>query len=100
MAVTRSPAGSAQEREIYPSGPESPNPASALRSTPRQRTRLDSMQRVRRELTRIYLDARDGERDVSDASKLGNLLALLGQSLIEGGDLERRLEALERITRR
>ena len=78
---------------------ELPKSNNRLPHVPHRRPRLDNMQRVRRELTRIYLEARDGERDVSDASKLGNMLSLLGR-LIEGGDLERRLEALEKITRR
>ena len=69
------------------------SPLNGLRNSPRRRTRLDDMRRLRRELTRIYLGARDGECDVSDASKLSNMLAVLGR-LIEGGDLERRIEAL------
>ena len=72
-----------------------PGPVNGLRNSPRRtRARLDTLVRVRRELTRIYTSARDGERDVSDASKLGNLLGLLGR-MIEGGELERRIEALE-----
>jgi hypothetical protein len=43
--------------------------------------------------------ARDGERDTQDFSRLANGLSILGR-LIEGGNLERRLEALERITKR
>ena len=74
--------------------PEEPKPINGLRNTRRARVRLDSMQRVRRELTRIYVEARDGLRDVSDASKLGNMLGTLGR-LIEGGDLEHRIELLE-----
>src|SRR5688500_7543745 len=74
---------------------EEPRPVNGLRHSPRRsRARLDTLVRVRRELTRIYTAARDGERDVADASKLGNLLGLLGR-MIEGGELERRIEALE-----
>jgi hypothetical protein len=60
----------------------------------RTRLRLDTLDRVRRELTRIYRQARDGDRDVSDASKLGHLLVAIGR-LIEGSDIEKRLAALE-----
>jgi hypothetical protein len=63
-------------------------------SAGRSRLRLDTLDRVRRELVKVYRDARDGKRDVSDASKLGHLLVAIGR-LIEGSDLERRLEALE-----
>jgi hypothetical protein len=59
------------------------------------RARLDSLQRVRLEMVAIYRAARDGERDVGDASKLMNMLALIGR-IIEGGELEQRLEALEK----
>jgi hypothetical protein len=52
------------------------------------------MDRVRRELARIYVAARDSELDTQDFSRLTNGLSILGR-LIEGGDLERRLEALE-----
>jgi hypothetical protein len=56
--------------------------------------RLDSVNRVRRELTRLYLQGREGHRDVAEVSRLANVLALIGR-LLEGSELERRLEALE-----
>jgi hypothetical protein len=52
------------------------------------------MDDVKRELARLYREAKSGRRDVADASRLGNLLAILGR-LIEGADLERRIEELE-----
>ncbi len=55
---------------------------------------LDSIPSVRRELARIYRAARLGELDTTDASKLGNLLAILGR-LIESSELAQRVEALE-----
>jgi hypothetical protein len=64
----------------------------------RVRLRLDSLARVRFELTRIYRQARDGERDVSDASKLAHILVAIGR-ILEGGDLEKRIEALEAAAR-
>ncbi len=57
--------------------------------------RLDSAIRVRRELARLYGEARAGDLAVGDASKLANVLQILGR-MIETGDLEGRLEELER----
>ena len=57
--------------------------------------RLDSAARVRRELARLYGEARSGALAVGDASKLANVLQILGR-MIETGDLEARLEELER----
>ena len=57
--------------------------------------RLDSAARVRRELARLYGEARSGALAVGDASKLANVLQILGR-MIETGDLEGRLEELER----
>jgi hypothetical protein len=56
--------------------------------------RLDTIAKVRREAAKLYNQARRGEISASDASKLGSLLALIAR-LIEGGELERRLVALE-----
>jgi len=61
---------------------------------PRLRLKLTSAGDVRRELARLYREARSGRVETQDASRLGNLLAILGR-LIETSDLERRLEALE-----
>jgi hypothetical protein len=60
----------------------------------RCRLRLDTMDRVRRELARLYRDGRDGERDTQDVSRLANVLAIIGR-MIEGSDLEKRIAALE-----
>jgi hypothetical protein len=60
----------------------------------RHRQRLDSLPRVRREMARIYLDAKRGDRNTQDASRLANILALIGR-LIEGSELEGRIAALE-----
>jgi hypothetical protein len=64
----------------------------------RPRLRLDSLSRVRFELTRIYRQARDGERDVGDASKLAHILVAIGR-ILEGSDLEKRIAALEQQVR-
>ncbi|HEX8373586.1 MAG TPA: hypothetical protein VF606_00215 [Geminicoccaceae bacterium] len=50
---------------------------------------------VRRELARLYREARAGELDVAAASRLANVLQILGR-MIEGSEIEARVEALER----
>jgi hypothetical protein len=63
--------------------------------TPHPRVgRLDSLPRVRRELARVYADARQSRLDPQAASRLANVLAILGR-MIEGGELEARLAELE-----
>ena len=84
-----------------PSPVPTSNGAASVKRPPvkHKRVRLDSIDRIRFELAKIYREARDGERDTQDFSRLANGLSILGR-LIEGGDLERRLEVLERITKR
>ncbi|OOG57456.1 hypothetical protein [Polaromonas sp. C04] len=60
----------------------------------RLRLKLSSAEDVRRELARIYREGKTGARDVSDVSRLANVLQILARC-IETGDLERRIEALE-----
>ena len=62
---------------------------------PPRRARLDTMARVRRELARVYREARAGRLDVADASKLANILQVMGR-MIETSEVEARLDALER----
>ena len=62
---------------------------------PPPRARLDTMARVRRELARVYREARAGRLDVADASKLANILQIMGR-MIETSEVETRLDALER----
>ena len=57
--------------------------------------RLDKVAGVRRELARLCREARASGMDVGDASKLANILQILGR-MIEGAELERRLGELER----
>jgi hypothetical protein len=54
---------------------------------------------VRRELARLYKEARAGGLDVGDASKLANILQILGR-MIEGSVLEQRVVELERQAER
>lgn len=77
--------------------PQNANTETDEALTPRKRNRhppLRSISDVTRELARLYWAARRGEVDVTDASKLGNLLANLGR-LVQGVELEARIEALE-----
>lgn len=68
---------------------------SALPPPPRRfRAPLNSVSGIRRELGRLYREARTGEVPVSDASKLGNLLYLIGR-LLAGEELEARVRRLE-----
>ena len=62
---------------------------------PPRRARLDTMARVRRELARVYREARAGALDVADASKLANILQIMGR-MIETSEVEARLDVLER----
>src|SRR3954471_7431948 len=62
---------------------------------PPRRARLDTMARVRRELARVCREARAGGLDVADASKLANILQVMGR-MIETSEVETRLDALER----
>jgi hypothetical protein len=56
--------------------------------------RLDSMPRVRREMVRVYRETRLGRLPTQDATRLVNILFLIGR-MIEGGELEERIRALE-----
>lgn len=47
-------------------------------------------------MSALYAEAKHGGRDVADASKLANMLALIGR-IIEGGAVERRVEELEKL---
>ena len=59
------------------------------------RLKLETVQNVRRELARIYREARRGELKVETATRLAYLLDLMSR-LIERSELEARIEALER----
>ena len=57
--------------------------------------RLDTVGRIVSEMGRLYRQARRGEINSSDASRLASILALMRQGL-EASDLERRLAELEK----
>jgi len=60
----------------------------------RYRCKLDTMQDVRREMSKVYREARSGVVDMQDATKLTWMLQAVGK-VIEGSDLEKRIEVLE-----
>lgn len=56
--------------------------------------RLCSLKTVRQELGHLYRQAKLGEIDISDASKLANILQILSR-IIQGTELEDRIATLE-----
>jgi predicted transcriptional regulator len=65
---------------------------------PYKRVTLSEARHVRAELAKLYREARQGKVDVTDASKLANMLQILYR-IIEGSDLEKRLEEIEKEVR-
>ena len=62
---------------------------------PTRRSRpLKTMEQIRQELSKVYREARNGSVDIGDASRLANILALVGR-VIEGSTVEARIRALE-----
>lgn len=60
----------------------------------RYRCQLETMGDVRRELAKLYREARSGIIEVNDASKLTYILGTIGK-VIESSDIENRIKALE-----
>jgi len=59
------------------------------------RVPLRTIGEVHAEAARIYRLARSGQMDSADCSRLASVLALISR-MIEGGELERRVRALEK----
>jgi len=57
---------------------------------------LKTIDDVRVEMARVYRDMRSGRLETADGTKLAYVLSQLGK-LIESGELEKRLEALEGV---
>ena len=66
-----------------------------LRAIPPPRLNLTTVDDIRRELGKVYRDARSGVLQTQEATRLGYLLDLL-RKMIETGEFERRLEQLEK----
>jgi hypothetical protein len=62
---------------------------------PLPRIKLDTLQRVRREMSVLYREGKLGRRNTQDVSRLANVLFMISR-IIEGGELEKRLAELER----
>ena len=78
--------------ETRASAGDSPSPP---RGAKRLRLRLNTIDDVKKELGRLYREARAGEVETHEASKMANMLAILGR-IIEGADLEERMDVIER----
>lgn len=61
---------------------------------PRYRCKLDTLQDVKREMAKVYRESRSELIDPAAATKLVWMLQAVGK-VIEGSDLEKRVEALE-----
>jgi hypothetical protein len=61
---------------------------------PRSRLRLGTVRECRRELAKLYIEARRGEIEPSDATRLAYLLTSLA-NMIRDSEMEERIEALE-----
>jgi hypothetical protein len=88
----RADSGNAQDRPPRAGFPP-PAPGSRLRLP------LRTVDDVRAEIARVYREGKAGRRDVTDVSKLANVLAILGR-LIEGSETLARLEQIEERLKR
>lgn len=65
-----------------------------LRAVPTPQLKLASIEDCRREMAKVYRDARTAATDTADASRLVYMLATIAK-MIEIGELEKRLSMLE-----
>ncbi len=65
-----------------------------LRAIPTPRLKLATIEDCRREMAKVYRDAKTGKTETADASRLVYMLTAIAK-LIETGQLEQRLAALE-----
>lgn len=68
-----------------------------LPALPTPQIKLATIEDCRREMARVYRDARTARIDTSEASRFVYILSQIGK-LIELSDIEKRLELLERKT--
>jgi len=71
--------------------PDAPTPG----KLPSPRLRLDRVSDCKRELARLYREARRGEITAQTATRLAYLLNMMAQ-LIEATELEKRVETIEK----
>ncbi len=90
----------ARKSSIKPMAMIDGRPAELLPTSNRdRRLPLKTAQNVRAEIARVYREMRTGRMQPEMATKLTYVLAVLGR-MIEAGDLEQRVEALENQKRR
>ncbi len=70
--------------------------ARAVAVLPTPRIDLKTIDDVRVEMARVYRDMRAARIDTADGTKLAYVLAQIGK-LIESGEIEKRVEALEGV---
>lgn len=70
------------------------NPPAAAKQRKYARIPLRTIGEVQAEAGRIYRLARSGQMDSAECSRLASVLALISR-MIEGGELEKRIAALE-----
>lgn len=87
-------AGSATDREPLTIDGESGKPVPTPPAKRARHIRLRNIDDVRSEAERVYRDARNGRIEPSEGTKLTYMLSQI-TTMIELGDLERRLTAIE-----
>jgi hypothetical protein len=93
------PQGTENGQAVWGQPPANPVPVvqpSPLTRQPSKRLKLETAAHVRRELARIYREARCDEISTQTATRLAYLLEVLSRQ-IERTDLEKRIEALEEV---
>lgn len=89
--TTKTPPVQAGKKAVKAAPVQEPDKAPRLK--PRKFV-LTKVQHVRAELGRLYGEARNGQIDIADASRLGNLLSILHR-VIADSDLEERIASIE-----
>lgn len=82
------------QQESWGTPASTDNKASTPMPPKEKRVRLKTVGDVSHEMAKLYREARNGRIDVSDASKLANMLSILSR-ILETTDLEKRIEELE-----
>lgn len=85
--------GSPAPKTVAPSTDPTPLPPVAAKGSS-QRLKLDTALQVRRELKRVYIQAKRGEIKMDASTKFAYILELLSRQ-IERSELEARIAALE-----
>ncbi len=89
----------AEKRDEIPAQPPAVTGV-LLAPTPRARSRLTTIREIRREMAKVYLEARNGELRTDSATRFVYMLTQLS-NLIRDSELEGRVQQLEQeIARR